>query len=53
MDRLCLYAKNIMKKINQKYFKKVLGKFATGVTVISINYEGNYIGKTVNSFNSF
>ena len=52
MDRLCLYAKNIMKKINQKYFKKVLGKFATGVTVISINNKEKFIGKTVNSFSA-
>jgi len=39
-----------MKKINNKLFKKVLGKFTTGITVVSINDKGNKIGKTVNSF---
>ena len=39
-----------MKKIHKKLFKKVLGKFTTGVTVVSINNKGNMIGKTVNSF---
>ena len=50
MIRLCLYAKNFMKKINNKLFRKVLSKFATGITVVSINNKGNKIGKTVNSF---
>ena len=50
MDRFYLYAKNFMKKINNKLFKKVLGKFATGITVVSINNKGDKIGKTVNSF---
>ena len=50
MARFCLYAKNFMKKINNKLFKKVLGKFATGITVVSINNKGDKIGKTVNSF---
>ena len=39
-----------MKKINKKLFKKVLGKFTTGITVVSINYKEKKIGKTVNSF---
>ena len=50
MVGLCLYAKKFMKKINNKLFKKVLSKFTTGITVISINYNDNKIGKTVNSF---
>ena len=41
-----------MNNINKTVFKKAMSRYATGVTVISINYEGNYIGKTVNSFNS-
>ena len=50
MVRFCLYAKNFMKKINKKLFKKVLGKFSTGITVVSINSIDSKIGKTVNSF---
>jgi len=41
-----------VKKINNKLFKKVLGKFATGITVISIYSNGTKIGKTVNSFSA-
>tara|TARA_Y100000590_G_scaffold135213_1_gene154682 strand:- start:559 stop:1026 length:468 start_codon:yes stop_codon:yes gene_type:complete len=41
-----------MKKINNKNFKKALSKFSTGVTIISINYNNNFLGKTVNSFAS-
>ena len=39
-----------MKKINSISFKKAMGKFVTGVTVISINSNNIYVGKTVNSF---
>ena len=39
-----------MKKINKKLFKKILGKFSTGVTIVGINVEERNIGKTVNSF---
>jgi flavin reductase (DIM6/NTAB) family NADH-FMN oxidoreductase RutF len=39
-----------MKKINSKLFKLAMSKFATGVTVISINKNHEFIGKTVNSF---
>jgi len=39
-----------MKKINNKLFKKVLGKFTTGITVVSISNKGIKIGKTINSF---
>ena len=41
-----------MKKINNNYFKKAMAKFATGITVITINDEDNFIGKTVSSFSS-
>ena len=41
-----------MKKININLFKKSLGAFATGVTVITINKKNKFIGKTVNSFAS-
>ena len=41
-----------MKKINSISFKKAMGKFVTGVTVISINSNNIYVGKTVNSFAS-
>ena len=39
-----------MKKINSSLFKLAMSKFATGVTVITINSNGKLIGKTVNSF---
>ena len=39
-----------MKKINTKLFKLGMSKFATGVTVVTINNKNKYIGKTVNSF---
>ena len=41
-----------MKKINSNLYKLEMSKFATGVTVVSINYNNNYIGKTVNSFSA-
>ena len=41
-----------MKKINSNLFKDAMSKFATGVTVISINKNSKYLGKTVNSFAS-
>ena len=41
-----------MKKINNNYFKQALAKFATGITVISINEKNIFLGKTVNSFSS-
>ena len=39
-----------MKKINLDLFKKTMSKYATGVTIISVNKKELYIGKTVNSF---
>ena len=41
-----------MKKINPSLFKSIMSKFTTGVTIITINNNNNYIGKTVNSFSS-
>ena len=41
-----------MKKINSFLFKSVMSKFITGVTIITINKNNKYIGKTVNSFAS-
>ena len=41
-----------MKKINSDLFKSSMSKYATGVTVITINKNEQYIGKTVNSFAS-
>ena len=52
MDRLGIYAKKNMKKINKSNFKKALGKFATGVTVICTNHDNQIYGVTVNSFSS-
>ena len=39
-----------MKKISQNLIKLAMSKFATGVTVVSINKNDKYLGKTVNSF---
>ena len=41
-----------MKKITSRNFKNAMSKFATGVSVISINHNNVFIGKTVNSFAS-
>ncbi len=41
-----------MSEINIKNFKKTLGKFTTGVTVVCIKEKDVVYGKTVNSFNS-
>ena len=41
-----------MKKININLFKESMSKFATGITVITLNKNNIYIGKTVNSFAS-
>ena len=41
-----------MKKINSNLFKLAMSKFATGVTVITININGSFLGKTINSFAS-
>lgn len=39
-----------MKKINSNLYKRTLSKYTTGVTVVSINKNNIYVGKTVNSF---
>jgi len=41
-----------MKKITPSIFKSVMSKFTTGVTIITVNNNNNFIGKTVNSFTS-
>ena len=41
-----------MKKNNSKLLNLALSKFATGLTVISINTGKEFVGKTVNSFAS-
>jgi len=41
-----------MIKINNKNFKNTLSKFATGVTIVTINNNLNLYGKTINSFTS-
>ena len=41
-----------MNNINIKTFKKTLGKFTTGVTVVCVKSNEKIYGKTVNSFNS-
>ena len=41
-----------MNKINSNLFKLAMSKYATGVTIITINNREKYFGKTVNSFAS-
>ena len=41
-----------MIKNNLNLFKLAVSKFATGLTIISINVDEEFIGKTVNSFAS-
>ena len=42
-----------MKTSDSKFLRKTLGKYSTGVTVVtSIDNDGNPIGMTVNSFTS-
>ena len=41
-----------MNKINSNLFKLAMSKYATGVTIITINNKEKYFGKTVNSFAS-
>ncbi|HXZ31507.1 MAG TPA: flavin reductase family protein [Terriglobales bacterium] len=38
--------------INQEEFRKALGTFATGVTIITVDYEGEVHGMTANAFTS-
>ena len=38
--------------ISQDQFRKALGSFATGVTVITVDYEGQVRGMTANAFAS-
>ena len=39
-----------MNKINSNIFKLAMSKYATGVTIVTINNKEKYLGKTVNSF---
>jgi len=41
-----------MKTINKNSFKLAMSKFASGITIISINNKKSFIGKTVSSFSS-
>ena len=42
-----------MKTLDVKFLRKTLGKYSTGVTVVTSNDDdGNPIGMTVNSFTS-
>ena len=39
-------------KVGQEDFRKALGSFATGVTVITVDFEGEVHGMTANAFTS-
>src|SRR4029077_666457 len=38
--------------VTQEEFRNALGSFATGVTVITVDYEGEVNGMTANAFSS-
>src|ERR1700691_2846517 len=38
--------------VSQAEFRKAMGSFATGVTVITVDYEGEVHGMTANAFTS-
>jgi flavin reductase (DIM6/NTAB) family NADH-FMN oxidoreductase RutF len=38
--------------VSQEEFRRAMGCFATGVTVITVNYEGTVEGMTANAFTS-
>ncbi|HBP5919927.1 flavin reductase family protein [Pseudomonas aeruginosa] len=38
--------------VDAKQFRRVMGKFATGVTVITFKHEGKVVGMTANAFMS-
>jgi flavin reductase (DIM6/NTAB) family NADH-FMN oxidoreductase RutF len=38
--------------VTQTEFRKAMGSFATGVTVITVDYEGEVFGMTANAFTS-
>ena len=38
--------------VTQTEFRSALGSFATGVTVITVDYEGEVHGMTANAFSS-
>src|SRR6202795_2436001 len=38
--------------VTQEEFRRALGSFATGVTVITVDYEGEVHGMTANAFSS-
>ena len=41
-----------MNKIKNKLFRDAISKFTTGITIITLNNENVFTGKTVNSFSS-
>ncbi|WP_188455590.1 flavin reductase family protein [Virgibacillus oceani] len=38
--------------MDNRFFRDAMGKFATGITVVSSKYEGEILGMTVNAFMS-
>lgn len=43
---------NAMPTVDQTAFRRAVGQFATGVTVITIQHDGHVHGMTANSFAS-
>jgi flavin reductase (DIM6/NTAB) family NADH-FMN oxidoreductase RutF len=41
-----------IKEVEPRIFRRVMGKFATGVTVITFSHEGQFSGMTANAFMS-
>jgi len=38
--------------MDKRLFRDIMGKFATGITIVSIDYDGEILGMTVNAFMS-
>src|ERR1700674_1843378 len=51
-DTICFTKAQNLMSLNQAEFRKAMGCFATGVTIITVDYEGDVHGMTANAFAS-
>src|ERR1700674_3828048 len=51
-DTICFTKAQNLMSLNQAEFRKAMGCFATGVTIITVNLEGEVHGMTANAFAS-
>lgn len=52
VDQAAEFREKNTELIDQRELRAIFGRFATGVTVITVNYSGELFGMTVNSFAS-